>query len=404
MKSKVAILKCKDYNADKIHAVLERGFDILGGIDSFFKKGEKILLKPNMLSAKKPETGITTHPEFLRACIRCFKKNSDAIAVGDSPGGAVSGVERVWQETGISGSCEKEGANKIVFEKYGSKIIQSNLRNKRIKSLEISNAVFEADALISLPKMKTHTLMLFTGAIKNLYGCISGLRKAHYHFLSTHPDDFGEVLADIAFHIKPRFAIVDAITSMEGEGPLAGSIRKTGLIIMGNDLVAVDAVIAYIMGFDPQRDPTIRAAEKIKLGNSRFAEIDVLGDGKMEDFRISDFKKPSNWKIKMVPRFLGPMIRKIFWAKPKIDDDICTRCQLCLKSCPASAIFREDNRVVVRKDYCIECMCCHEMCPDKAIFIEYSWLADMVTRRSSTRRGERRNEDVVKLGEGSTNS
>lgn len=389
MKSKVVILRCEDYNVDKIQMALERGFGILGGIDSFFKKDEKILLKPNMLSAKKPEVGVTTHPEFVRACIRCFRKISKNVSVGDSPGGAVSGVERVWKETGIGEICEKEGANKVVFEKSGTKIIQSNLQNKRVKSLEISNAIFEADSIISLPKMKTHTLMLFTGAIKNLYGCICGLRKAHYHFLATHPDDFGSLLADILRHVKPRFAIVDAITSMEGEGPSAGSLRKTGVIIMGNDLVAVDSVMAYMMGFDPRRDPTIKAAEKIGLGNSRLDEIEVLGDGRIEDFRIRDFKKPSNWKIKMVPKFFGPMARKIFWAKPKINDDTCTRCQICLKACPAKAIVKEDSRVVVRKNHCIECMCCHELCPEKAIFIEYSWLADILTRKSSSRRGER---------------
>ncbi|PKM97445.1 MAG: hypothetical protein CVU77_06005 [Elusimicrobia bacterium HGW-Elusimicrobia-1] len=385
--SQVAIIRCPDYDAGRVAAAVERGFDVLGGISAFFRAGESVLLKPNMLSAKKPDVAVTTHPEFLRAVSRVFKKITTEISAGDSPGGAVSGTGRVWNETGIGAVCESENLYKVIFEKTGSVPFESqNPRNKRIKTIDIAKAALDADALVSLPKMKTHTLMLFTGAIKNLYGCVPGLRKAHYHFMAVHPDDFAELLADITLIVKPRFSIVDAIVSMEGEGPSAGEQRRTGLIIMGADSVAVDAVMAAIMGFDPLRDHTLKACARLGLGTADLSRIEIVGDGRLEDFIIGDFKKPSNWKIRMVPRFLGPLVKKIFWAKPRIDADVCTRCRICYNTCPAKAIFFEKDRLVVDKSLCIECMCCHELCPDKAIDIEYSRLADVLTRRSSARR------------------
>ncbi len=390
MKSKVAVIRCPEYDAGKILNAISEGFSRLGGAEQYFKKEEKFLLKPNLLAAKKPEIGVTTHPEFLRACIRYFKKINENLAVGDSPGGAVAGVERVWNETGISAVVEEEKAEKKVFEKYGASFLASrNPRNKRVRTIEISSVVLDGYSIISLPKMKTHTLMLFTGALKNLYGCVPGLRKAHYHFCAVHPDDFGELLADIVLQIKPKFAIVDAITSMEGDGPSAGKLRNTGLIIMGQDLVAVDAVMAYIMGYAPLKDPTLSAAQRLNLGCADLKDIDVFCDGKLDDYIIRNFKKPSNWKIKMMPRFLGTLAKKIFWAKPKIIQTVCTRCQLCLNSCPAEAIFKsDDGAVIVNKKLCIECMCCHELCPEKAIEIEYSWLADILTKNSSSRKAK----------------
>lgn len=387
MKSKVAVIRCKEYNARQISSAIERGFSLLGGIESFFKKDEKILLKPNMLSAKKPDSGVITHPEFVRAAIKTFQKISQNIFVGDSPGGAVDGVERVWQETGLDGVCQEEGVKKLYFEKSGTSIVRS--KNRRIKNIELSKAVLDMDAVVSLPKMKTHTLMLFTGAIKNLFGCVPGLRKVHYHFYAVHPDDFGELLAEILSILLPRFAIVDAISSMEGEGPSAGTLRDTGVIIMGADLVAVDAVTAVIMGFNPRRDPTLLAAEKLNLGRTQLEDIEVVGDGSLKDFVIPDFKRPSNWKVKLVPRFLGPLFKKIFWTKPKIDLKVCKRCQLCLKSCPVKAILKDGEDIVVNKKLCIECMCCHELCPERAVSIEYSLLADILTKNSSSRRYEK---------------
>ncbi|MDI6756975.1 MAG: DUF362 domain-containing protein [Endomicrobiia bacterium] len=386
-RAQVAILRCPDYDVGRVEAVVERGFELLGGSKRFFGEGESILLKPNMLSAKKPDIAVTTHPDFLKGVARAFKKFAGEVSVGDSPGGAVSGTDRVWSETGIGAACDSEKIYKVVFEKTGSVPLPSqNPRNKRIKTIDIAKAVLDGAALVSLPKMKTHTLMLFTGAVKNLYGCVPGLRKAHYHFMAVHPDDFGELLADIMLLTKPRFAVADAIVSMEGEGPSAGISRHTGLIIMGSDLVAVDAVMAAIMGFDPLSDPTLRASARLGLGVADTRAIEIVGDGNLSDFVIPDFKKPSNWKVRMVPRFLGPLAKKIFWAKPSIDLAVCTRCRICYNTCPAKAIFAQQDRIVVNKSLCIECMCCHELCPDKAISIEYSWLADALTSRSSERR------------------
>jgi uncharacterized protein (DUF362 family) len=189
MKTKVSLIKCTEYTQETVEKAIRRTFDLLGGIQSFVHPGEKILLKPKMLSAKPPERAITTHPEVVRADARLVKEAGATPIIGDSPGGAIKGVERVWKETGMQKMAAEENIELVNFETAGA--VEKQINHPVLSSIYLSKVVFEVDGIINIAKLKTHAFAVFTGAIKNFYGCIPGLRKAasvcggSYHYVVT---------------------------------------------------------------------------------------------------------------------------------------------------------------------------------------------------------------------------
>ena len=194
IKTKVSFVKCETYTREEVFLAVKRAVDLCGGMGSFVKPGERILLKPNLLSAKEPERHITTHPEVVRALIRLVREAGATPLLGDSPGGAIKGVARVWEKTGMKKLADEERVELVNFETIGS--VEKEISHPRIRSIHVSKAVLNCDGIINIPKLKTHALMVFTGCVKNLYGIIPGLRKAEYHKLAPFPDEFGHLLGE----------------------------------------------------------------------------------------------------------------------------------------------------------------------------------------------------------------
>lgn len=388
--SKVALVKCDSYESGLVYKSVEKAIELLGGIEKFVKKGDKVLIKPNLLSPKSPDKAVTTHPEVVRAVIKIVKEIGAIPFVGDSPGGNVVGscqtkrflatIEKYWKETGMQKVCEEEGAQLVSFETGGVEVFR--LKNRKyVSEIHLAKIIFSFDVIINIPKLKTHGMVLFTGAIKNLYGCVPGLIKAQYHKLAIHPDDFSGVLVDIYSLVKPKFSIIDGIYGMDGNGPSAGRIKKFSVIIAGEDAVAVDAVASIIMGFkDPKEVPTTKIAYKQGLGECDLKKIEILGE-KLEEVKQKDFIKPTNAILKMAPQWLINLVSKFIWSYPEINKDKCVNCRMCLKSCPMQAIEINDGYPFVNRKKCIACMCCHELCNYYAVDIRLSWLADKLIKR-----------------------
>ncbi|MFQ3675632.1 MAG: DUF362 domain-containing protein [Endomicrobiia bacterium] len=388
--SKVSIIKCDSYDRELVFESVKKSIELLGGMEKFVKKGDKVLIKPNLLSPKKPDKSVTTHPEIVRAIIKLVKSVGGNPYVGDSPGGSVVGshetsrllatIDKYWSETGMTEVCNEEGAKLVSFETGGVEIFKIKNR-KYTPEVYISKKVTSFDVIISVPKLKTHGMVLFTGAIKNLFGCVPGLRKSTYHKQAIHPDNFSQLLVDICSIVKPRLSIFDGIYGMDGNGPAAGRIKKFGVIVAGEDAVAVDSVASKIIGFkNPNEIPTTRIASKQKLGESDLTKIEILGE-KLDDVIQKDFLKPSNAILKTIPQWLVTLMSKLIWSYPEIDETKCTVCKMCVKSCPVGAIEIKERFPKVNRKKCITCMCCHELCNYYAIKIKLSWLADKVVKR-----------------------
>jgi Pyruvate/2-oxoacid:ferredoxin oxidoreductase delta subunit len=214
-----------------------------------------------------------------------------------------------------------------------------------------------------------------TGAVKNVFGMIPGFRKANYHKEAPKPKDFANIIVDILSLCPPGLTIMDAILSMEGDGPSSGQPRQTNLILASTDPVAVDAVASEIIGLNAGKVPTIKAACDAGLGIGFVEAIDIVGE-RLKDVKIGDFALTSNRKLELIPNLLVRLIDPYIWVRPAISDEECTKCNTCVQSCPTEALAGGKGQIPIY-DYskCINCWCCHELCPSKAVFIDKSWLA-----------------------------
>lgn len=374
--SKVALIRCENYDLNEVKSSINRGIDLLGGIDSFVKDNDKVLLKPNLLASESAEKSVTTHPIVFEAVVSILKerKNLKKISYGDSPG-IGKGIS-VAQKSGISEAAQRLKIEYADFDEPAGVNFSDGIKEK---SFTIAKAVLEADSIISLPKLKSHALTVMTGAVKNQFGCVPGFRKAEYHLKLPDFDDFSTMLLDLNKLINPKLYIMDGITAMEGNGPRSGNPRKLNVLLLSSDAVALDYAASQIISFDYNSIPTIKMG--FKYGFSNKDDIEILGDD-MESVKVNDFKKPHK-RIgigRSLMKLSGfPIIKRLFSIsipKPVIDYGKCVKCGVCVKVCPVTPLALNFNKK--GKDYppeyyydkCITCYCCQELCPHKAIVLK----------------------------------
>ncbi|MBU4252030.1 MAG: DUF362 domain-containing protein [Candidatus Omnitrophica bacterium] len=371
MKAKVSVVKCDTYEPKIVEQAVRDTVDLLGGIANFIKPGSRVLVKPNLLMSKGPECAITTHPEVVRAVIHLLQEINCKIVVGDGPsvwGQYIENVEEVYKITGISGVCRDEGVQLVNFDKR-------RMRNK----FPLTVWLDECDYLISLPKFKTHEFTLITGAIKNLFGLVSGTYKTELHKNYFAPAEFAKILVDIYQEARPALTIIDGILAMEGDGPATGGItRQLGLLLAGSDCVALDTVMAKIMGIANYEVLTTKEAAMRGLGENKIDRIKIEGED-IDKLNIRPFILPKN-SAKVIN--LPPIIKKIFKSLVRYYPYSlrlkCTRCGHCVKVCPKSCIMLRKSGIKIDYNKCIACFCCQEACPEAAIKVKKSILAKFI--------------------------
>jgi len=360
----VSIVKCADYNQDEIALKVKQAVDLLGGIDKFVKSSDRVLLKPNLLSPALPEKAITTHPEFVRAVIKLIKPTGAKIVLGDSCGGfVVRKAEDLWERTGIGKVCQEEGVELVKFE-----------TSKLIDGIPIADEVLNADVIINLPKLKTHSLTILTAAIKNMYGVCPGFSKLRFHRLNPTAEDMSRLVLRIFDLAKPALNIADGVIAMEGSGPGSDGIpRQLGVVLASADGVALDSVFSAIVNLKPERVYTNR------LGNADLSKVEIKGQT-IDSVKVKDFKLPYSATLTL-PNPAFRIIISLLKYKPTVIPEACVGCEICAKSCPVQTITMEDKIARINYKKCITCMCCHEMCPHKAIYIKQSLLAKILGGR-----------------------
>ncbi len=375
--SKVAVLHCNDYNKDDVYNSIKRGIDLLGGFDTFIKHDEKILLKPNMLRAHEPDKATTTHPVIFEAVIRLLQENNYSISYGDSPG--FGSPQNVAQVTGLDAIAQKYHVPLLDFENGE---IVSFPQGKQTKQFEIAKGVLQSDALISLPKMKSHQLTRITGAVKNQLGCVFGLNKAAFHIKFPNPVDFSRMLTDLNNLVKTRLYIMDGIVAMEGNGPASGNPKKMGVILISDDPVAMDAAFCKLIDLNPDFVPILRFGKESGLGN--YENIEYCGDSLDVLINRSFDVVRSPVKDETLFGFLSPL-KNLLIRRPVIDTTICKKCGICVEACPVNgkALFQKTKTDFPYYNYkkCIRCYCCQEMCPHKAIKVKIPFFGKLLFYR-----------------------
>lgn len=351
---KVAIAKCKSYKQKEVDKAIEKALSLL---NFDFKKGMKVLIKPNVVGCyPKKQIATTTHPAIIESICKILKKNNCKIFIGDSP---FTNPEASFKASGIDKIAKKYG-KLIIFEQ--EKLAKIKDKHARVlKKFEIAKILKDADLIINIPKLKTHVLTKYTGAIKNLYGCIPGGLKQRFHNKAHGDEKFSDILIDIYQNIKPELNIMDGVIGMEGEGPTSGDAKKTGLIIASKNSVALDIACSKIIGFNPREIFVIREAVKRKLYPDY--NFKLVGIGKLP---LISFKKPMTHQKSEAKETL----KELFKEKPIIcDTKKCIRCGLCMKHCPRKAIKMLPFPIVDKKK-CIRCFCCIEICPQDAMMLK----------------------------------
>ena len=376
MKTIVSIVRCEDYEPTKVMSAVKEAVNLLGGMETFVKPGQQVLIKPNLLSARPPESAIDTHPAVVEAIVRLAADAGGLCAVGDSPSTGVDtpeAYERLLQITGMWDVIERTGAKSVRFDDSST---EHEIPDARVfRRIPLADAIGEADVMINVPKFKTHALTLMTGAVKNLYGCIPGKRKIEFHLQAgDNPVLFAQILVNILRAVRPGLSIIDGIIGMDGEGPNAGRRRNFGLIFAGADPVAVDAVMCEAAGIEPMMIPMLRLASEQGLGAADLANIEVVG-AKLEEVFIPDFQLPPRGDIlNRMPRPVHKMLRNYMIATPAFLRSKCTGCGVCVKTCPVHAISGEGKNLQIDYSSCIRCYCCQEICPQEAIHLRTSRL------------------------------
>lgn len=380
---KVALLKCNEYDVDLIEKKLREGFELLGGHDflrNLIPKDSKVLLKPNMLSVEGKGSPVVTHYAVFEAAIRIILEYSSNISFGDSPGFGDS--RKAAEKSGLMEVADKYG---VYFEDF-KESVHIKLDNSILcKSWNIAKAPYEADVVISLPKLKTHAMAYYTGAVKNQFGCVPGTQKATWHTRMPDANNFCKMLLDLNTAVGTKFAILDGIVAMEGNGPRSGNPYKLNTLIMGQSLTAVDSTAVRLIGYDnPLDTPVLKEAYDSKWGAVLPNDISILGE-KLESMKAKDFKLcRSGGSFHFVNPRVNNFLKEMIAPNPTLIKHKCIGCSRCAKVCPENpvAIHMVKRGDVLNPKWdmnkCIRCFCCQELCPVGAIETKYSTLGKLL--------------------------
>jgi uncharacterized protein (DUF362 family)/Pyruvate/2-oxoacid:ferredoxin oxidoreductase delta subunit len=368
----VSFAACADYGGGLTQAV-SQALAPLGGIEAFIRPGQTVLLKPNLLTDRAPDEAVTTHPEVVRAVAGLVRASGARPIVADSPANAVK-IERVWERTGIGALCEREGIPLVSLEEAGSvRFEEGGCR------FGIAKSVLDADAVINMPKVKTHLLTTLTAAVKNMYGTVPGFEKTNLHQAHPLPSDFGILMAAIYREVPPVLTLADAVVGMEGDGPSAGQPARLGFLAASADAVALDLALCGVLHIRPESVPYLPLLRTPSEG-LRPSDVPTVG-ARPSALSPASFRIPATVAAKLVPRFLLDLLPRLVWVRPTFSA-ACIACGRCVRACPGKALAMPGHgrKPTLSARRCVGCCCCHEVCPRSAVRMKQSPLLNLIRR------------------------
>jgi len=363
-----ALFRCGSYEreevADRLGALLEP----LGGMGRFVRPGERVLLKPNLLSASSPERCVTTHPEVVRAAAILVMDAGAHPFIGDSPG--LDGFSGVAAKTGMAAVAAELG---IPCAELDDPVPLPMAEGSVFQRVEVSRKAVEADRIINLPKLKTHSQMMLTLGVKNLFGTVVRQRKASWHYtVGLDRDVFADLHLDIARSLAPALTIMDGIGGMEGKGPGNGRPRTFGLLGASADPLTLDLRLCALLGADLQAFPLYRSAKRRNLLPK---DVGTTAGEFPPDVVFEKVDIPRLDSLHLLPSLLDGFGKRHLSSRPVQRPGNCIGCGKCVEVCPAKAMTRKAQRFIdIDYKKCIRCYCCQEVCPADAIGFSSGFL------------------------------
>ena len=370
----VSIVRCADYGEETCERALREVLLPFGGLD-WVRPGMRVVIKANLVSAMKPEKAATTHPALLAALTRMLRERGANVVIGDSPGGtfAAPHLNAVYRVCGLS---EAEAAGAELNRDFSQK--EADLPEAHTaKHITYTGYLDGADAIISFCKLKSHGMLSLSAATKNLFGAIPGIIKPEYHYRYPDPMDFADMLIDLNEFFLPKLYLVDAVQTMEGNGPTAGTPKYMGALLAGTNPHKIDLLCAKLIGLEAKNVPTLRAAQERGLTPVSAEKLEISGDA--EEFVCKDFvtvQKGTGTDFgAQKGKLLGAAAKTVLRARPKLKRSRCVGCGVCRNTCPAHAIVIEKGKAKIDRRACIRCFCCQEFCPKGAMRVHRTWVA-----------------------------
>lgn len=377
----VSLQTLPDYDPGRVHDALTLLLAPLGGIETFVRPRQRVLIKPNLLAGKSPDKAVTTHPEIVRQVILMVQQAGGLVTVGDSPG--LGKPETVARKCGILDIVETTGAE---FASFADSVPLAH-ETGTFHHLEVAKEAIEADIIINLPKLKTHQMMGYTGAVKNMFGLVVGMRKVRLHLQAgTDKAFFALMLLELAERFKPALSIMDAVVGMEGNGPGNGDPVQIGGLLASPEPLALDTVATAIVNLPAERVWTQRVARQTGRRGVTIGELSLYGTP-LKALQTSAFKPAKTADINFgLPVPVKNLLKNAITAQPEITP-YCKRCGHCVAHCPPQAMTLNMHGVDIDYGRCIRCFCCQELCPHAAITTRQGLLlklADFFHGRSSS--------------------
>lgn len=381
----VVLARCGSYDPDTLAGALAASIAALH-LEADFFRGKRVLLKPNLVLAKKPESAATTHPAMIRALADIlFDAGAASVVLADSPGGPFSAAAlgHVYRVCGMEGADPRVKLN----DDFTFRSVRTD--GVKLKVFRMISAAMDADVIVDVCKFKSHSLTGMSCAVKNLFGLIPGVEKFEMHNAFPLLTDFSEMLTDLCEAVvreKPFLAVCDGILSMEGNGPTHGTPVETGFLLCSRDPFALDVTAEHMMG----RDGTVLyldAAARRGLVSRDWRDAALLdADGKpVSDPPVFPLARPdaeAGSFLRNLPNFMGGRFTKLFEPRPRITNAKCVGCGKCFESCPRHTIRMvvggKKKKARIDPERCIRCWCCQELCPIGAVGVRQNLLIRLI--------------------------